>query len=193
MRIRERIRNGEPYRFDDHPELIGGVRRAQALLERFNATPFARREERDRLLRELLADFGEEATVRAPFHCDYGDGISVGDRAFVNFNTVMLDTAPIVIGADSQLASGVQLLTAGHPLDPGRRRDGWESGEPIEIGENVWLGAGVLVCPGVSIGHNTVVGAGGVVVADLPENVLAVGNPAKPIRELGGSRGPRLG
>jgi maltose O-acetyltransferase len=192
--MKERIPRGELYRFEDHPELVAGVRRAQGLLERYNATPHAERAKRDRLLRELLAEVGDGAAVRAPFHCDYGDGISLGARTFVNFNAVMLDTAPIVIGADCQLASGVQLLTAGHPLEPGLRREGWESGEPIELGENVWLGAGVLVCPGVSIGESSVVGAGGVVTGDLPSNVLAVGNPAKPVRELGDSgAGPAAG
>ena len=96
----------------------------------------------------------------------------------------MLDVAAVTVGDDVQLGPNVQLLTATHPLEPGPRRDKWEAAEPITIGDNVWLGGGVIVCPGVTIGENTVVGAGSVVVASLPANVVAVGAPAKVIRQL---------
>lgn len=102
----------------------------------------------------------------------------------MNFGAILLDVARIRIGADVQLGPNVQLLTATHPLEPEPRRAKWESGKPITIGDNVWLGGGVIVCPGVTIGENTVVGAGAVVVRDLPANVVAVGNPARVVREL---------
>ena len=180
--MKERMLRGEPYRVDD--ELRADYARAQALLERFNASPNADRAGRDAILRELLGQLGEGVLIRPPFHCDYGTQISIGSGTFVNFDCVMLDAAPIRIGEACQIATKVQLLTATHPIEPEPRRQGWESGEPITIGDNVWLGGGVIVCPGVSIGENTVVGAGAVVTRDLPANVVAVGNPARVIRSV---------
>jgi maltose O-acetyltransferase len=102
----------------------------------------------------------------------------------VNFDCVMLDVAPITIGAACQIATRVQLLTATHPIDPEPRRAGWEYGQPITIGDNVWLGGGVIVCPGVTIGQDTVVGAGSVVTRDLPAGVVAAGTPARVMRRI---------
>ena len=116
--------------------------------------------------------------MKPPFRCDYGRHIEIGARTFVNYDCVMLDVAPIRIGAACQIATRVQLLTAAHPIDPAPRRDGWEYGRPITLGDNVWLGGGAIVCPGVTIGDNTVVGAGAVVTRDLPADVVAVGVPA---------------
>ena len=175
---------GELYLAND-PELAADSAYAQELLERYNATRHAEQGERDRLLGELLGEVGEGVVVKPPFRCDYGRHISIGAGTFVNYGCVMLDVVPIRIGAACQIATNVQLLAATHPLDPGRRRDGWESGEPITIGDNVWLGGGVIVCPGVSIGDDTVVGAGAVVTRDLPAGVVAVGNPARVVRALG--------
>ena len=109
----------------------------------------------------------------------------MGARTFVNFGLVALDVATIAIGADVQIGPYVQLLTATHPLEPEPRRAKWESAHPIEIGDNAWLGASVIVCPGVTVGADTVVGAGSVVTRDLPAGVLAVGSPARVLRELG--------
>ena len=122
--------------------------------------------------------------IRPPLRVDYGYNLHVGAGTFANFGLVALDVAPIRIGEDVQIGPNVQLLTPTHPLDPERRRARWEAAEPITIGDNVWLGGGVIVCPGVAIGENTVVGAGTVVTRDLPANVLAVGNPARVVREL---------
>lgn len=169
---------GELYLADD-PELAADHARAQELLERYNATSHAEQSERARLLRELLGGVGEGVVVKPPFRCDYGAHISIGERTFVNYDCVMLDVAPIRIGSACQIATRVQLLTAGHPIDPEPRRDGWEFGLPITIGDNVWLGGGAIVCPGVTIGDNTVVGAGAVVTRDLPADVVAVGVPAR--------------
>ena len=175
---------GELYLADD-PELVADLARAQALTERYNRTGHDEQGERDRLLRELLGAVGDRVVVRPPFRCDYGAHIAIGAGAFVNFDCVMLDVAPIAIGRACQLAPRVQLLTAGHPIDPEPRRIGWEFGLPITIGDNVWLGGGAIVCPGVTIGADTVVGAGAVVTQDLPAGVVALGVPARPVREIG--------
>jgi maltose O-acetyltransferase len=182
--MKERMLRGELYLASD-PELAADLARSQELQERYNTTPHAAHEERDRLLRELLGEVGNGVVVRPPFRCDYGWNISVGASTFVNYGCVVLDVVPVRIGAHCQLASGVQLLAATHPLDPEQRSAGWEYGEPITIGDNVWLGGGVIVCPGVTIGDDTVVGAGAVVTRDLPAGVVAVGNPARVVRSLG--------
>ncbi|HEX5568548.1 MAG TPA: sugar O-acetyltransferase [Streptomyces sp.] len=174
---------GEPYIADD-PELVADLRRAAELSERFNTSPAGDPGARRAVLAELLGELGEGAEVRPPLYVDYGYRISVGPGTFVNFGAVMLDVARITIGADAQIGPNVQLLTPTHPLDPEERRAKWEAAEPITIGDNVWLGGGVIVCPGVTIGENTVVGAGAVVARDLPANVVAVGNPARVVREL---------
>jgi maltose O-acetyltransferase len=174
---------GELYLADD-PELIAGRARAQALLECFNVTPHAESDERKRLLQELLGEVGESVVVMPTFRCDYGGNISIGSGTFVNYDCVMLDVARIKIGAACQLATRVQLLTAAHPIEADPRRDGWEFGKPITLGDNVWLGGGVIVCPGVTIGDNTVVGAGAVVIRDLPADVVAAGVPASVRRSI---------
>jgi maltose O-acetyltransferase len=182
--MKARMLRGEPYRFDD-PELQAHHARAQELLERYNATRHAEREERERLLGEILGSAGLGVIVQPPFRCDYGEHIEIGAGTFVNYDCVMLDAAPIRIGAACQIAPQVQLVTATHPIDPEPRRLGWELAEPITIGDNVWLGAGAIVCPGVTIGSDTVVGAGAVVTRDLPSGVVAFGSPARVQRRIG--------
>ena len=184
MSMKERMLSGELYLFSD-PELQAEHARAQALLERYNATASAERDLRDRLLRELLGSVGEGVVVQPAFRCDYGSRIAIGARTFVNFDCVMLDVAPIRIGAACQIATSVHIVTATHPVDPEPRRLGWESADPITVGDNVWLGSGVVVCPGVTIGDDTVVGAGAVVTRDLPARVVAVGVPARVHRAIG--------
>jgi maltose O-acetyltransferase len=182
--MKRRMLRGEWYLADD-PEIQAEAARAHELMERFNATRASEAELRDRLLRELLGEVGDGVVVRPPFWIDYGTNIAIGARTFVNYDCVMLDVAPIRIGAACQLATRVQLLTATHPIDPEARRLGWEAAEPITIGDNVWLGGGAIVCPGVSIGDDTVVGAGAVVTRDLPAGVLSAGVPARVLREIG--------
>lgn len=182
--MRERMLAGEWYVGDD-PELEAERLRAAELTAAFNASPVLDLDARREVLASLLGSLGEDAVIRPPFYCDYGYLITVGARTFANFGLVVLDCAPVRIGADVQLGPHVQLLTATHPLEVRPRRDKWESAEPITIGDNVWLGGGVIVCPGVTIGENTVVGAGSVVTGDLPAGVLAVGSPARVVRPLG--------
>ena len=175
---------GQLYVFDD-PDIQAEHARAQALLERYNATRHDERKERDRLLAELLGGVGEGVVVQPALRCDYGTRITIGPGTFVNYDCVFLDGAQIRIGAHCQLAPKVQVLTATHPVDPEPRRLGWEYAQPIVIGDNVWLGGGAIICPGVTIGDDTVVGAGAVVTRDLPSGVVAAGTPARVLREVG--------
>jgi maltose O-acetyltransferase len=181
--MRERMLAGEPYIADD-PELTRDSRRATALVEAFNRSRADDPDARRRLLAELFAAFGEGSEIRPPLYCDYGYQTRIGARTFANHGLVILDVARVTIGDDVQIGPYVQLLTAAHPVDPTSRRAKWESGEPIAIADNVWLGGGVIVCPGVSIATNTVVGAGSVVTRDLPPNVVAIGAPARVARTI---------
>ncbi len=141
-------------------------------------------ENRNALLKELFGKTGKHLWVEAPFQCDYGKYITVGENFYANHNCVMLDGGGITIGDNVLLAPNVGIYTAGHPLDVERRNAGLEYALPIVIGNNVWIGAGVSVLPGVTIGDNTVIGAGSVVTKDLPANVLAAGNPCRVLREI---------
>lgn len=180
---KQRMLAGEWYLPDD-PELAADTERRIALCAAYNAPGGPAPAERRTVLERLLGAVGEDVRIRPPFHCDYGYHIRIGARTFVNFGAVFLDAAPITIGADVQIGPNVQLLTPEHELDAERRRAGWERADPVVIGDNVWLGGGVIVCPGVTIGENTVVGAGAVVTRDLPPGVLAAGNPARVVRTL---------
>ncbi|MEA2828022.1 MAG: maltose O-acetyltransferase [Actinomycetota bacterium] len=180
---KERMLAGERYIADD-PELAADGLRAMRLLEAYNRSPADDPAARRRILDALLAAFGAGSEIRPPFSCDYGSHLRIGARVFVNFGLVALDVAPITIGDDVQIGPNVQLLTPTHPTDAEPRREKWESARPITIGHNVWLGGGAIVLPGVSIGDNTVVGAGAVVTRDLPPDVVAVGNPARIVRRL---------
>ena len=181
--MRERMLRGELYIADD-AENAAEFGRVQELLARFNGAAPGADDERDALLRETLRHVGEGVVVRPPFFCEYGN-IGIGDGTFVNVDAVVLDVAPVEIGRACQIATRVQLLTATHPIDPEPRRAGWEYAEPITIADNVWLGGGVIVCPGVTIAEDTVVGAGAVVTKDLPAGVVAAGVPARVLREIG--------
>jgi maltose O-acetyltransferase len=173
---------GELYLAND-PELVAARRRAELLTAAFNQTPDAEQHGAE-LLRQLFHHFGRDSVVRPALRCDYGFNISVGERSFINFDCVLLDCQRITIGNEVQIAPGVHLYTATHPLDAGQRRAGLEFARPITIGDGVWLGGGVRICPGVTIGENTVIGAGSVVTKDLPPHVLAFGNPCRVNRSL---------
>ncbi len=181
--MRERMLSGDMYIFDE-PDLTQASERAFRLTHRLNTMDPTDAAPRRALLTELLGAFGEASEIRSPFHCDFGSHTFIGARTVANFGLISLDVATVTIGDDVLMGPNVQLLTALHPIEPGPRRDKWEAGSPIVIGDNVWLGGGVIVCPGVTIGENTVVGAGAVVASDLPANVVAVGNPARVIRRI---------
>jgi maltose O-acetyltransferase len=174
--------DGDLYIPDD--ELAAESLRARQLLDRFNRAPAEAAEERRRVLGQLLGAFGEGSEIRPPFYCDYGYQTRIGARVFANFGLMALDVAAITVGDDVQIGPYVQLLTPVHPTDAGLRLAKWEAAEPIVIGANVWLGGGVIVLPGVTIGDHTVVGAGSVVTRDLPTGVVAMGSPARVTRRL---------
>ena len=136
------------------------------------------------LLAQVIGSVGEGVDIRPPLRVDYGHNITIGDGSWVNFGLTALDVAPIVIGQDVLIGPNCSLYTAIHPTEPGPRRAKWESAAPITLGDNVWLGGSVVVCPGVTIGENSIIGAGAVVTRDIPANSIAVGNPARVIRAL---------
>jgi maltose O-acetyltransferase len=178
---RERMLAGDQYIAND-PDLARQGLRAAVLTAEFNATAGDDHDGRLRILRQLLGGVGEGTVIRPPLLCDYGYQTTIGARTFVNWGLIALDVGKITIGDDVQIGPNVQLLTATHPLEPEPRRAKWEGSQPIAIGNNVWLGGGAIVCPGVTIGDDTVVGAGAVVVRDLPDGVVAVGVPARVVR-----------
>ena len=181
----ERMRAGEPYIADD-PQIAAAALAAGRLQHQFNEEAPDAGDRRHRILERLLGSIGQGTEIRPPLYVDYGSNISIGARCFANFGLVALDVATITIGDDVQIGPNVQLLTPTHPVEPEARRAKWESAEPITIGDNVWLGGGAIVLPGVTIGADTVVGAGSVVTKDLPAGVVAVGNPARVIRSVTG-------
>jgi len=180
---RAKMLRGELYLASD-PALVAARVRARRLWARFNASDPEDSVLRATMLGELLGRIGPSSCIEPPFYCDYGSQISLGDGVFVNFGAVFLDPGTITLGDQAQLGPMVQLLTADHPRDAAARAAGPELARPIDIGSRVWLGAGVIVCPGVSIGGDTIVGAGSVVVRDLPAGVVAAGNPCRIIRSL---------
>jgi maltose O-acetyltransferase len=180
---RERMLAGDLYLAED-PELVEQAARALRLLATFNGAAPDDAQTRRRVLEQLLAYVGDGVEIRRPFFCDYGSQLRIGAGTFANVGLVALDVAPITIGADVQIGPNVQLLTPTHPLDPALRQAKWEAGAAIDIHDNVWLGGGAIVLAGVTIGSDTVVGAGAVVTKDLPAGVVAVGNPARIVREL---------
>lgn len=180
---RERMLAGDLYIADD-PESGRLHRRGMRLADEYHRAELAEDPGAREILRDLVGTLGEGAYVVPPLFVDYGENIHLGPRTFVNYNLTALDVAAITIGADCQIGPNVQLLTPTHPIEPQPRRDKLEAARPITIGDNVWLGGGVIVCPGVSIGENSVIGAGSVVTRDIPANVVAVGNPARVIRSI---------
>ena len=173
---------GEPY--DPlEPELVAARARARDLCWALNASQEGEQEHRRRILCLLFGAGGDSVWMQPPFFCDYGSNIELGQRVFFNFNCVVLDVCPVRIGSFTIIGPAVQLYTATHPLDPAlRRRE--ESGRPLEIGSDVWIGGGAIILPGVRIGSRAVIGAGSVVTRDIPEGVLAVGNPCRVVRSL---------
>ncbi|HEY1212352.1 MAG TPA: sugar O-acetyltransferase [Bryobacteraceae bacterium] len=173
---------GELYNALD-PALVQERDRTHDFCQMLNATREGDRELRRQLLTEIFGKGGDTVWLQPPFFCDYGSNIELGERVFFNFNCIVLDVCKVVIGDYAQFGSVVQILTPLHPLNAELRRK-QEYGAPVMIGADVWVGSGAIILPGVTIGSRTVVGAGSVVSRSLPENVLAVGNPCRVIREI---------
>ena len=175
------------------PELVRRRTRARDLLQTLNATREADEAARRQLLIELLGAGGESAWIQPPFYCDYGSNIRLGQRVFFNFNCVVLDVCQVTVGDFTLFGPAVQIYTATHPMDAELRRK-QESGRPVAIGSDVWVGGGALILPGVTIGSRSVIGAGSVVTRDVPDAVFAAGNPCRVVRPVdeeptGGPRG----
>ncbi|GAA4897383.1 sugar O-acetyltransferase [Tessaracoccus lubricantis] len=179
----QRMVDGELYIAED-PHMAQRSRRAVELADAYHRAFVAGESGARGILADLVGTLGDDAFVRPPLSVDYGEFLHIGARTFINCNLTALDVAVIRIGADCQIGPNVQLLTPWHPIEPGPRRDKWESGSPITLEDNVWLGGGVIVLPGVTIGENSIVGAGSVVTKDVPPGIVVAGNPARVIREL---------
>lgn len=154
------------------------------MIYEFNMLPPQEREKADALLKRLLGKTGESIYIEAPFHCDYGSNIEVGENFFANYNFTILDVGKVIIGDNAQIAPNVSIYTAGHPIHPDSRNSGYEYGIGITIGDNVWIGGNTVILPGVHIGNNVVIGAGSVVTKDIPDNYIAVGNPCRLVRRI---------
>jgi maltose O-acetyltransferase len=178
---KEKMIAGELYRPDD--ELAHDSARAIAWCGRYNATFASSIAERQTLLRELLGAVGAEVNIRPPFFCDYGYNITLGDGVFMNFNCTILDTTIVTIGDLTQIGPNVQILAADHPRDPADRRAALEFSRPVHIGRNVWIGAGALILPGVTIEDDVIVGAGSIVTRSVPRGATVVGSPARIIAQ----------
>ncbi|GAA2393820.1 sugar O-acetyltransferase [Dactylosporangium salmoneum] len=160
------------------------MRQAMMLTKAFNDSDPQDPERRRTLLEQLLGSVGTDVDIRPPLHVDYGSHLHIGARTFINFGLMALDVAQIRIGEDVMMGPNVQLLTPTHPIDPEPRRAKWEAALPITIGDNVWIGGMAVICPGVTIGNNSVIGAGSVVTKDIPADVVALGNPARVIKSV---------
>ncbi len=178
----QKMLDGELYNAMDE-ELVTLRNKAKRMTAKLNALDYDS-EERKPILKSLLGSTKTNFDILSPFFCDYGCHITLGENCFMNFNCIILDCAKVTIGDNVMMGPNVQLYTASHPVLASERIKGPELAAPITIGNNVWLGGGVIVCPGVTIGDNTTIGAGSVVTKDIPSNVVAAGNPCRVIRTL---------
>ena len=183
MTQKERMLAGLPYRAND-PELKQMRTENKLRVAEYNQLTRNQQDEMDQLIRQILGGTGKEILVEPPIHFDYGRNTTVGERFFANYNLTVLDVCKVTIGDNVMLAPNVSLYGAGHPIHPDARNSGYEYGAPITIGDNVWIGGSACVLPGVTIGNNVVIGAGSVVAKDIPDNVIAAGNPCRVIRPI---------
>jgi maltose O-acetyltransferase len=179
---KEKMIAGEYYLPGD-PVLVKDRRKAKILLHTLNVKEYRLTKKAKEILKELIPNSGSNFYIEPPFHCDYGYNITCGDNVYFNVNCVILDSCPVNIGSNVFFAPNVQIYTATHPLNAELRKS-LENAEPISIGDDCWIGGNSVICPGVTIGKGCVIGAGSVVTKDIPDNSLAVGNPAKIIRKL---------
>ena len=184
MTEKEKMQQQMLYDANYDTELIRERQVAKNLCYQFNQLRPSDETNQQQILSQLLGKKSDNCCILAPFWCDYGYNIEVGKNFFANHNTVILDGAKVTFGDNVFIAPNCGFYTAGHPIDAERRNQGLEYAYPITVGDNVWIGAGVQVMPGVRIGSNVVIGGGSVVVKDIPDNVVAVGNPCRPIRPI---------
>ena len=183
MNQRERMLQGLPYK----AWLDGLAQERTSCKEKIYEFNMLHPKERDKipeLLKKILGKTGDNVWIEAPFHCDYGWNIEVGENFFANYGLTILDVGKVTIGENAQIAPNVSIYTAGHPIHPESRNSGYEYGISITIGDNVWIGGDSVILPGVHIGNNVVIGSGSVVTKDIPDNMIAAGNPCRIIREI---------
>ncbi|MEL7124371.1 MAG: sugar O-acetyltransferase [Bacteroidota bacterium] len=182
MTEKEKMISGQLYMADD-PELKELSTKARLLYRDYNLSSQLEIEKREKILSDLLGSKGNNLVIIPPFYCDYGFNIKIGDNVFMNMNCIILDVTPVTIGNNVMFGPNAQVYTATHPLNPIERIKGPEYGQDIIIEDDVWVGGGAIICPGVTIGKGAVIGAGAVVTKDVPPNVFVGGNPAKIIKE----------
>ncbi len=183
MTEKEKMIAGLNYNAGD-PELVKDRAFAKTILSRYNRSLPRQAAKRRRLLERLFRKRDVAVWIEPPFYCDYGYNIETGEHFYANHNCVLLDVCPIKLGSHVLLGPAVQIYTAAHPLDPASRNSGEEFGKPVTVGDNVWIGGGSVILPGVTIGSNTTIGAGSVVTKDIPANCVAAGNPCRVIRNI---------
>jgi len=184
MNAKERMKSGKIY-FCTDPELMKEQLRCLDKLYDFNQTRPTELDKRNKLLKEILAETGTNCYIEPPLHANWGCHTHLGNNVYANFNLTLVDDTDVYIGNSVMIGPNVTIATAGHPIDPELRLKVGQFNIPVHIGNNVWIGAGVVVLPGVTIGDNTVIGAGSVVTKDIPANVIAVGSPCRVLREIG--------
>lgn len=184
MSEKDKQHTGEVY-FPGDPEILEEQIQYQEKLYDYNQTRPSEQKKRTNLLKEMFAEIGENCYIEPPFHANFGGHhCHFGKNVYANYNLTAVDDTHIYVGDNTMIAPNVILASAAHPLDPEERRKGYQYNQPVHIGKNCWLGAGVIVVPGVSIGDDTVIGAGSVVTKDIPSGVVAVGNPCRVIKEV---------
>ncbi|WP_412988559.1 sugar O-acetyltransferase [Pediococcus siamensis] len=183
MTNKERMLNSQLYVAND-PELRRDFKHGRVLTRLFNQTTEEQEAYRRALISKIFGKVGDHAHVEPPFHTDYGINTTIGQNFYANYDCIFIDVGQITIGDNVMFGPRVGLYTAGHPIDPTVRNEGYEYGYPITIGNNVWIGGNVVVNPGVNIGNNVVIGSGSIVTHDIPDNVIAVGNPCRILREI---------
>ncbi len=182
--MKEKLHTGELY-YPCSDEIMNEQLSCLERLYDYNATHPKEQEKRSKLLKEMFAEIGENCYIEPPLHSNFGGAhVHFGNSVYANFNLTLVDDTHIYVGDNTMIGPNVTLASAGHPILPTLREKGYQYNMPIRIGKNCWLGAGVIVLPGITIGDNTVVGAGSVVTKDLPSNVVAVGNPCKVLRNI---------
>jgi len=165
-------------------EIISLSMKSQLLIERYNITSVTDIDTRTEILKELLGKIDGKCTIKPPFHCDYGKFIEIGDGTFINYDCIILDACKVKIGKNVMIGPRTCIFTSSHPIYAPVRILGYNISKPINIGDDVWIGGGVVLNPGVSIGKGSVIGSGSVVTKDIPENVIAFGNPCCVIRNI---------
>jgi maltose O-acetyltransferase len=180
---KEKMIAGELYDPLDQ-QLVEDRLKTRLLVKELNDSREDQTEERLRILEALIPNAGEGLWLQPPFYCDYGYNMVLGEKVFFNFNCVVLDVAGVKIGSRTLFGPNVQIYTATHPIDPVERASGVEYAKPVTIGEDVWVGGSAVICPGVTIGNRSVIGAGSVVTRDIPDDVFAAGNPCRVIRSV---------